>query len=205
MSLAFPLAPALCSAHGRVYDHTGPYGRSHYRARACRLPNGRAGTSNVGLVSGADDGSAGIATNVVTDYVRVLGESRSQDAKFVKEITIAYRTAFIKAASSVTNAVGKTSRVRFTRSTAYHPFRMKESAAVVRRAVAAVSRQGRTPNVRIAKGGLDANWMVRHGIPTVRFGAGPSSLRPRDRRQCLTSSANASLPPVPANFGHDVD
>lgn len=29
-----------------------------------------------------------------------------------------------------------------------------------------------TPNVRAANGGLDANWMVRHGIPTVTFGAG---------------------------------
>ena len=30
----------------------------------------------------------------------------------------------------------------------------------------------RTPNIRITNGGLDANWMVRHGIPTVTFGAG---------------------------------
>ena len=29
-----------------------------------------------------------------------------------------------------------------------------------------------TPNVRLATGGLDANWLVRHGIPTVTFGAG---------------------------------
>ena len=36
--------------------------------------NGRAGTSNVGLVSGADDGPAGIATNVVAD---MLGWRRS--------------------------------------------------------------------------------------------------------------------------------
>ena len=31
---------------------------------------------------------------------------------------------------------------------------------------------GLTPNIRVTNGGLDANWMVRHGIPTVTFGAG---------------------------------
>jgi len=49
---------------------------------------------------------------------------------------------------------------------------MKESLPVVKRAVAAVSEIGATPNIRAANGGLDANWMVRHGIPTVTFGAG---------------------------------
>ena len=134
--------------------------------------NERRGTSNVGPVSGANNGPAGDATNVVTDYVRVRGESRSHDAKFVKEITAAYRMAFKKAASTVANAEGKTGRVQFTTRGDYRPFRMKETAPVVRRAVAAVTAQGHTPNVRVANGGLDANWMVRHGIPTVTFGAG---------------------------------
>jgi tripeptide aminopeptidase len=35
-----------------------------------------------------------------------------------------------------------------------------------------VAAQGNTPNVRTTNGGLDANWLVRHGIPTVTFGAG---------------------------------
>ena len=43
---------------------------------------------------------------------------------------------------------------------------------MVQRAMAAVAAKGHTPNVRVANGGLDANWMVRHGIPTVTFGAG---------------------------------
>jgi tripeptide aminopeptidase len=46
--------------------------------------------------------------------VRARGESRSHDAKFVKEITAAYRMAFQKAASTVTNTEGKTGRVQFT-------------------------------------------------------------------------------------------
>jgi tripeptide aminopeptidase len=123
-------------------------------------------------VSGAGDGPAGDATNVVTDYVLVRGESRSHDTKFFREITTAYKTAFNQAATAVTNSEGKVGRVKFTTRTDYYPFRLKESAPVVKRAVAAVSAQGNSPNVRVTNGGLDANWMVRHGIPTVTFGAG---------------------------------
>jgi tripeptide aminopeptidase len=109
---------------------------------------------------------------VVTDYVHVRGESRSHDAAFFKEITRAYKTAFEKAAKQVKNSDGKSGRVKFKAHTDYFPFRMKDSLPVVKRAAEAVSANGGTPNIRVASGGLDANWMVRHGIPTVTFGAG---------------------------------
>jgi tripeptide aminopeptidase len=134
--------------------------------------NGRVGTSNVGPVGGANDGPAGDATNVVTDYVLARGESRSHDTRFFKQITEAYKASFQAAAALVRNHEGKTGRVRFKTRTDYMPFRLKETAPVVVRAVAAVAAQGRTPQVRVANGGLDANWLVRHGIPTVTFGAG---------------------------------
>jgi tripeptide aminopeptidase len=132
----------------------------------------RLGTSNVGPVTGGEGRPAGDATNVVTDYVHVRGESRSHDAKFFKEITKAYKTAFEKAAKLVTNSDGKSGRVKFKAETEYHPFRMKESLPVVKRAIAAVSDVGGTPTIRAGNGGLDANWMVRHGVPTVTFGTG---------------------------------
>lgn len=142
--------------------------------------SGRSGTSNVGPVGGANGRPAGDATNVVTDYVLVQGESRSHDAKFFGKITAAYKAAFTKAAADVTNSAGKAGRVRFTVRTDYHPFRMKETAPVVRRAVAAVTAEGHTPDVRVANGGLDANWMVRHGVPTVTFGAGQNEVHTVD-------------------------
>ena len=61
--------------------------------------DGRSGTSNVGPVGGGNDGPAGDATNVVTDYVLVTGECRSHDAKFFREITAAYKAAFTEAAA----------------------------------------------------------------------------------------------------------
>ena len=130
------------------------------------------GTSNVGPVSGGEGRPAGDATNVVTDYVHVRGESRSHDPKFFKQITAAYKAAFEKAAKRVKNSEGKTGRIRFKVRTDYHPFRLKDGLPVVKRAMAAVSDIGSTPHVRTTNGGLDANWMVRHGVPTVTFGAG---------------------------------
>ena len=72
----------------------------------------RQGTSNVGPVTGGPGRPAGDATNVVTDYVHVRGESRSHDAKFCKEITAAFKAAFTKAAAGVTNTESKAGRLR---------------------------------------------------------------------------------------------
>lgn len=140
----------------------------------------RQGTSNVGPVTGGEGRPAGDATNVVTDYVHVRGESRSHDAKFFKAITAAYKAAFEKAAKTVKNSEGKSGRIKFKVQTDYHPFRMKDSAPVVKRAAAAITAGGGTPNIRTANGGLDANWMVRHGIPTVTFGAGQNEVHTVD-------------------------
>ena len=132
----------------------------------------RQGTSNIGPVTGGEGRPAGDATNVVTDYVHVRGESRSHDPKFFKQITAAYKAAFERAATRVKNSDGKTGRIRFKAHTDYHPFRIKDTLPVVKRAAAAIAASGGAPNIRTTNGGLDANWMVRHGIPTVTFGAG---------------------------------
>ena len=138
--------------------------------------DGREGTSNVGPVGGHGEKPAGDATNVVTDYVHVKGESRSHDPAFFKVITAAYQEAFARATAAVTDHEGKPGSVKFTARTDYHPFRIKDDAPAVKRASAAVKAIGRTPNVRVANGGLDANWMVKHGVPTVTFGAGQNDI-----------------------------
>jgi tripeptide aminopeptidase len=140
------------------------------------VKDGREGTSNVGSVGTADGRSAGDATNVVTDFVHVKGESRSHDAKFVRAITAAYKTAFGNAAAAVKDHEGRPAKVKFTSRLDYVPFRLKADAPVVARAEAAVRAIGRAPNLRVTNGGLDANWMVKHGIPTVTFGAGQNEI-----------------------------
>ncbi|MEI8145724.1 MAG: M20/M25/M40 family metallo-hydrolase [Alphaproteobacteria bacterium] len=130
------------------------------------------GTSNVGTIAGREGGPAGDATNVVTDYVVVRGESRSHDMAFVDEITNAYEAAFKKAAATVTNTEGKAGTVTFKRHRPYHAFSLDRSLPVVAHGMAAVTQIGLTPNPRLANGGLDANWLTLHGIPTITFGAG---------------------------------
>jgi tripeptide aminopeptidase len=136
----------------------------------------REGTSNVGLVGTLDGRCAGDATNVVTDFVHVKGESRSHDAKFVRQITAAFKTAFTNAAAKVKDHEGRTAKVKFISRLDYVPFRLKPDAPVIGRAEAAVRAVGREPNLRVTNGGLDANWMVKHGIPTVTFGAGQNEI-----------------------------
>src|SRR3954465_15070183 len=151
----------------------------------------RQGTSNVGPVTGGPGRPAGDATNVVTDYVHVRGESRSHDPKFFKQITAAYKVAFEKAAKAVKNSEGKSGQVKFKVQTDYHPFRIKDSLPVVKRAAAAVKAGGLEPNIRTTNGGLDANWIARHGIPTVTFGAGQNEAHTVDEWSDVTEYERA--------------
>ncbi len=138
--------------------------------------DGRQGTSNVGVFGGAEGQGAGNATNVVTDYALIRGESRSHDSKFVREITQAYRSAFTTAAKNVRNTAGRQAKVRFRSRRDYYPFRLKEKTPVVQHALAAARSAGFEPRLKISNGGLDANWLVRHGIPTITFGAGQHNI-----------------------------
>ncbi len=147
------------------------------------------GTSNVGVFGGCGGASAGAATNVVTDYVHILGESRSHEARFAKAITAAYREAFRAAAEQVRDADGRAGKVRFTARLDYHPFRLTESAPVVRHARRAVAALGAEPALKVGNGGLDANWLVRHKVPTVTLGAGQNAIHTADEFVDLTEFA----------------
>ena len=136
-----------------------------------RRPGG-AGTSNVGTLAGRDGGRVGGATNVVTDYVKVEGEARSHDARFVPRIADAWRRAFAGAAAALPNAAGATAEVTFTSRIQYHPFRLDPDSEPVRFAAERARALGLEPELRVSDGGLDANWLTHHGIPTVTFGAG---------------------------------
>jgi tripeptide aminopeptidase len=140
-----------------------------------RQPGGE-GTSNVGSFGGRDGMAAGEATNVVTDYAHLRGESRSHDSRFAKEITRAYKEAFQNAAGKVTDDRGRKAKVKFASRLDYYPFRLADDAPVVKHARAAAERIGLKPALRVGNGGLDANWLVRHGIPTITIGAGQNNI-----------------------------
>ena len=130
------------------------------------------GTSNVGIFGGKPGLPAGDATNVVTDYVKMVGEARSPEATFATQISEGYRAAFTKAQQEVTDDAGEMAKVTFTNKPSYPSFKLPEHAPAVVRAKRAVESLGLTPNTKFSNGGLDANWLVNHDLPTVTFGAG---------------------------------
>lgn len=142
--------------------------------------DGEEGTSNIGSFGGEHDLSAGVATNVVTDYVLIRGEARSHNAKFVRAITAAYRAAFNAAADKIRDHQNKKAKVRFKTRLDYYPFRLKAKTPVVERAIVAAESAGLKPALRVTNGGLDANWLVRHKIPTITFGAGQNNVHTVD-------------------------
>lgn len=160
------------------------------------------GTSNVGPFGGRNGRPAGDATNVVTDYVHLLGESRSHDARFAKAITAAYKAAFRSAASQVRDDKGRRAKVDFKARLDYYPFRLSDDDAVVKHAERAIQSCGRKPTVKVANGGLDANWIVRHGVPTVTMGAGQNEIHTVDEFVDLSEfAAGCRLAVVLATLG----
>jgi tripeptide aminopeptidase len=134
-------------------------------------PEGR-GTSNVGIFGGKEGQPAGDATNVVTDYVHLKGEARSSEAAFASAICAGYRDAFAKAQKEVKDADGATAEVKFESKAAYPPFTLADDSPAVARAKKAVEAIGLKPTTVFSNGGLDANWLVKHGVPAVTIGAG---------------------------------
>lgn len=131
---------------------------------------GKRGTSNVGVITG------GSATNVVTDLVKIRAEARGHDPKFRQRIIDEIEKAFHRAAKKVTNTAGKTGEVTIEGRLDYESFALPTNAPVVEAAKSAVEAIGATPEINISNGGLDANWLTAHGIPTVTLGCGQNDI-----------------------------
>lgn len=142
--------------------------------------DGGRGTSNFGHISGGE------ATNVVTDRVILRAEARSHDPKFRRQIVAAIRRSFASAAREVRNARGRCGKVRILGRLDYESFRLRDEEPCTLQAEEAVRAIGREPERTVTDGGLDANWLVRHGIPTVTLGCG--QLNPHTAREALDVS-----------------
>jgi tripeptide aminopeptidase len=135
---------------------------------------GKRGTSNVGVIHG------GQATNVVTDRVELKAEARSHDPKFRVRIVREIEKAFDKAVKSVRNVNGAIGNVKFDGRLDYESFKLGLKEPSVTAAVAALAAEGLEPDYVIANGGLDANWLTAHGIPTVSLGCGQNDIHTVD-------------------------
>ncbi|MBL8887348.1 MAG: M20/M25/M40 family metallo-hydrolase [Phycisphaerales bacterium] len=130
------------------------------------------GTSNPGIFGGKNDKAAGNATNVVTDYVYVRGETRSPNMKFATKITQAYKAAFLAAGKQVKDSSGEAAKVKFESRSEYPSFNIPDNSPAVKHAKKAAISMGLKPKTFFSNGGLDANWFAKYGLPTVTIGAG---------------------------------
>lgn len=126
----------------------------------------RQGTSNIGAIAGGE------ATNVVTDQVTLRAEARSHDAKFRQQIIDQIERSFKNAAREVRSITGKTGSVEFDGHLDYESFRLADDEPCVMAAERVIQSVGLEPFRAISNGGLDANWMTSHGLPTVTLGCG---------------------------------
>jgi tripeptide aminopeptidase len=136
-------------------------------------PEGQ-GTSNVGVIVG------GGATNVITDHVTLRAEARSHEPKFRARIVKEIEQAFERAARAASNTAGKCGTVSFDGGLDYESFRLPRDEPCVLAAMAAIRDEGNEPELAITNGGLDANWLTAHGIPTVSLGCGQRNIHSVD-------------------------
>lgn len=124
------------------------------------------GTSNVGFIQGGE------ATNVVTDHVSLRAEARSHDPAFRQKLIGQIESAFKNAAAEVKNVDGMQGSVKIDGRLDYESFLLDANLPVVQLAEQAIAAIGRKPLRAISNGGVDANWLNAHGIPTITMGCG---------------------------------
>jgi tripeptide aminopeptidase len=143
------------------------------------------GTTNVGVIHGGE------ATNVVTERVTLRAEARSHDSKFRERIVREIEKAFQRAAKEVRSSDGKRGNVTIDGRLDYDSFALDGNSECVRLAEAAVAEVGLESIRATSNGGLDANWINAHGIPTVTLGCGQMNVHTTGERLDLQAFDNA--------------
>ena len=146
---------------------------------------GKRGTSNVGVIRSGD------ATNVVAESASLRVEARSHDKAFRARIVKAIETAFRDAAKRVKNASGKCGKATCSGHLDYEAFRLADDEPCVVAASEAVRAVGLKPRLEVSNGGLDANWMALHGVPTVTLGCGQMDIHTTSERLDLAAYETA--------------
>ena len=97
----------------------------------------------------------------------------------------------MRSAESFHNERGENGTVAFGPGPTYEAFALDDDAPVVQRYLSGVKACGMDPKTVSNDGGMDANWIVAHGIPTVTFGAGQRDVHTSDEWIALEDFAAA--------------
>ena len=128
------------------------------------------GTANVGTVEG------GKGSNVVMPALHILAEARSHNPQFRRKIINTWQDAFRRAARDVTNIYGQHGTVVFGPGPTYEAYALPDDAPVVRKVQQAAKAIGLPVKLVSNDGGMDANWIVAHGIPCVTLSMGQRNI-----------------------------
>lgn len=132
------------------------------------------GSANVGIVNG------GQGSNVVMPEMSILAEARSHDPTFRKQIIEKWQTTFSNTAQRLTNSHGQTGTVSFGPGPTYESFALDENEPTVQTILKAAKVCNIDAELVSNDGGMDANWIVAHGIPAVTIGAGQRDVHKPD-------------------------
>lgn len=141
-------------------------------------------TVNIGIIKGGE------RTNIVCDYVELLGEVRSLDEKKISEQISKFQTAFSLAAEKFG------ARFEMEEQKIYSGFDLTEEDEVVRAAFEGARKAGLNPQLAARGGGSDTNIFNGANIPSVNLGVGASKDHTNEETvtvQDLTSAAKLVL------------
>jgi tripeptide aminopeptidase len=142
-------------------------------------PEGR-GSANVGTIQG------GTGTNVIMPNLHILAEARSHSPSFRRMIIGRWEAAFERATISVTNEAGARGNVKFSGGPTYEPYALPEDAPVIKAIEEAARECDIVTKCVTNDGGMDANWIVGHGIPAVTLGVGQQNAHTPEERLNLS-------------------
>jgi len=128
-------------------------------------PGGR-GSANLGILTG------GQGSNVVMPRLQILAEARSHDPSFRRTIIDVWQNAFRRAATETRNAAGDGGVATFGSGPTYEVFALAEDEPAVQQALGVAAGLDLAAVCESNNGGMDANWLTDHGIPTITIGCG---------------------------------
>jgi len=171
------------SAHAGVNPEDGISAIQVASYAISQMPLGRIDhetTANIGRFQG------GKATNIVCDYVEILAEARSLNEGKLSQQINKMREAFDKAVAKYS------AKVDFKHEIMYPSFHFSDDTPVVQKAINAVKRIGRKPELLASGGGSDANVINGYGIPTINLGIGYENIHTTSEKMPITELVKAS-------------
>jgi tripeptide aminopeptidase len=171
------------SAHAGVNPEDGISAIQVASKAISRMPLGRIDfetTANIGSFAG------GGATNIVCDRVDIAAEARS----LVQEKLDRQVEAMKQACESAAQEFG--AKAEFASEIIYPAYKFDESAPVVKLAMKAIEKIGRTPKTFHSGGGSDANMFNGMGIPTVNLAVGYENIHTTEEQMPVSELTAAA-------------